>query len=479
MDLFEHLPEKIFRPLANKTARFNAALLLHLHDHVFSTIGETPARHVVLAEIADFMNRYEGSDLGELEDVEIDPSTERSFRREARGQAIRHYYRFYDLVQSGWFVELRDRYRKLVDLSPEGRLLLREFKRIATGDRRSYGGEVLKVLGQLNTAIDDPDGKSECISTAWSFAQDFAHHLRSMAATMRRLEEEILSQRELRRIFRSFFDEFVSQYLIADYKTLYTTNNPFRFHHEVIEKTQAIMGNSLLLSRLSQAYVSEGRAEDLQQAENIVLREVDEVYRIFDTIQQHLDIIQQTQFRIERRIHTIIRYMDRFESGSIERVTRAMRALGATSLDMSAEVPLEPMMLLSTPLLGGDVLAVPPQPRAPVERTRYRQPERDPAQDAYTRDKRLYLKRIALSSAQIQEFLDRHLAGRQVIRGGEIPIETVDDFIVFQRLRELPFLFSGMFSKDYGLRLLDEQAENEWLVFTDFELFRKNKDVAA
>ncbi len=195
MSLFDKIPEHIFRPLASTNHRFYAALLLHLYNHTFAAIGDTPRKADVITEIGDFMDGY-SRDNGPLTDdgIELSSQEMRRLQREAGSHDTERYRFFSYLVACGWLVEMRDRFRKLVDLTPEGRLLLGEFQKIIQGDTRSYGGAVLNVLGQLDAAINHPDDRSECVINAWSYARDFSHHLRTIAAQMRRVEEHVLAQ---------------------------------------------------------------------------------------------------------------------------------------------------------------------------------------------------------------------------------------------------------------------------------------------
>lgn len=476
MPLFDKIPEKIFRPLAAGNRRFYADLLLHLYDHTFAAIGDTPRKTDVIAEIGDFMDQY-SREHGPLvaEEVDLSPQEFRRLQREAEGQDTERYRTFNYLTDSGWLVEMRDRFRKLVDLAPEGRLLLREFQKIITGDTRSYGGAVLNVLGQLDAAVAHPDDRSECIFNAWAYARDFSHHLRTIAAQMRRVEEHVLAQEGLRALFCTFFDEFVSKMLIADYKTLKTKNNPFRFRHQIIERVGDIESDALLTSRLGHAYVREGRAGDIADAEARIRRELQDVYHVFDTIDRQLDVIGETQIRIERKIHTIVRYMDRHDGGAIDRATRAIRNLGATSLPLDAEVVMDPNILLLAPLLGGDILYTQRQSRREIERSRYREVPMDPALEAFRQAKLEYARRVAVSPQRVRDFLAKVLAGRDSILGSEIEVITVDDFIVFQRLRDVPFMFDGTVGQQYSVTPLGSRAANEWLDFPDFQIARVRK----
>lgn len=477
MALFDKIPEDIFRPLAASNRHFYAALLLHLYEHTFAAIGDTPRKIDVIAEIGDFMDQYKVVN-GPLAEDGFDLSSQelRSLQREAQGLDTERYRFFRYLIESGWLVEMRDRFRKLVDLTPEGRLLLREFQKIIQGDTRSYGGAVLNVLGQLDAAIAHPDDRSESVRNAWGFARDFSHHLRTIAAQMRRVEENVLQQQGLRALFRAFFDEFVSKMLITDYKTLKTKNNPFRFRHQIIERVQDTEADQLLMTRLAHAYLREGRADTAIQAEDTIRQELQDIYRVFDSLDRQLDVIGETQVRIERKIHTIVRYMDRHDGGAIDRASRAIRALAATNLPMDAEVGMEPHLLLLEPLLGGDVLYTQRQGKREIERARVREVPPDPAIEAFRMAKLEYARRVAVSPQRMRDFLARTLNGRDSITGSEIPVETVDDFVLFQRLRDVPFMFDAILGREFSVIPLGVRAENEWLDFPDFKIARVRKE---
>lgn len=478
MSLFDKLPDRIFRPLSAANRRFYAALLMHLYEHSFDSVGDTPRVTDLIGEIGDFIDRHTLSDAAF--DAESDEASAggvgdgvRSLAlREAKGQDARRYEAYHFLKESGWLIELRDRYRKLVDLSPEGRLLLRELHKIASGDTRSYGGVVLNVLGNLDQAMAHPDERSENIRNAWQFSRDFVQHLRTLSGRMRRVEDEILDQEGLRNFFRAFFADYISKYLITDYKTLYTKNNPFRFRGTILDRVRQIEGDALLMPRLAAGYVREGRAESEEAAEETIRRELAEVYRTFDNIDRHLEIIDETQSRIERRVHTVIRYMDRDDGGLLDRATQALRALGASALPPDGTVDTDAHLFRAERLLGEDALYQQRQPRREIARTRLSETLPDPAVVAFERAKEEYARRMAVTPQRVRVFLDRILDGRDRVLASEIAIDNVDDFVVFQRLRETDLMFDGLLAGRFRIERMAASAENEWLEFADFAICR-------
>lgn len=473
MSLFDKLPDKIFRPLAATNRRFYAALLLHLYENTFDTAGDTPRVSDLVAEIGDFIDRHTTPETAFDADADGEESGVRRLAlREAKGQDVRRYTAYHVLRDTGWLVELRDRYRKLADLSPEGRLLLRELQRIAVGDMRSYGGAVLNVLGNLEQAIQDPDNKSLNIRSAWTFSRDFLQHLRTLSVQMRRVEEEIVKHEELRGFFRAFFADFVTKHLITDFKSVRTQNNPFRFRTTIIERVRQIESDTLLMARLSESYVREGRCGSVQEAEAAIRRELADVHQTFSNIDRHLDVIDDTQHRIERRVQAVIRYMDRDDGGVLDRATQSLRALGSCALPLDAYVDTDAHVLRVGRPIGDDSLFRRRPPRPEIGRTRLREAPPDPAVVAFEKAKEEYSRRVTVTPQRLSAFIERALDGRSRVLASEIAVDNVDDFITFQRLREADVMFNGALSRRYRIERLDGTAENEWLEFPDFAVCR-------
>lgn len=484
MNIFDKIPDRIFSPLAAPNRRFYAALLMHLYKNTFGAIGATPRKTEVLTEIGDFIERYtsEHGDLQDDPDVKLTPARQRALQREAKahgGQDLRRYVAFTYLVDTGWLIEIRDRFRKLADLSPEGRMLLHEIERIANGDTRSYGGAVLNVLSNLSAAADYPDEQSMAVHNAWAFSKDFTQHLRTVSGQMRQIEDRILRHNDLRRLFKAFFEDFVTRYLIADYKTLFTKNNPFRFRHKILERVRQIEGDSLLLSRLADGYVREGRALNAQQAAEAIRDELEDVYRVFDSVDRQLDIITETQARIETRINTIVRYMDRHDGGIVDRVTQSIRALSVAPLDSRDDVLVNHRLVTYTRAVGGNDLYTPRPPKKPLDRTLVEKAPPDPAFERYQEEKARYAALVTVTPNRIKAFAEEVLADRASIKGSEIRILNIEDFVAFQRLREIQYVFDGYLSQRYRVTPLDAVAENDWLMFYDFILERAEQAQGA
>ena len=366
-------------------------MLEHLDGDLFSTVATVVSQRDAVASIAEYIDRKgRGVALEEDAGEPAIPATS----PEQRAQFV--YRR---LVSTGWLIEHRDRYRRLVDVDGNARLVLQLLIDIRQGRTRSYGGEVLQVLGMLEQARANPDERSEAIRNAARSARSFMHHLRSLSGSMRRVEQEIGQQTRIETLFQRFFEDFVAHHLIEDYKRLHTQSNPFRFRVRIVEQSEEMLGDMALLDRLGAGYAREGRASNVPTGSAIVSDELRQVVWVFDALDDHIDLIEETNRRVERRVRNTVRHMDRIMDADTEAIAAAMRALGAvTAAHVSAEAA--PLLPRTVPL-GPDHLFQNQRRRLPPERIPIRRNEPDPAFLAFQAALRDYRARITVNSSRM------------------------------------------------------------------------------
>lgn len=456
MPLFDVLPPDLFKPLAAPAKRLYSDLLLHIFHETFEPSAEAPRRADVLRAIEAFLaaREFEGE-----EDLPAG-------KPEERARAL------YDrLVETGWMVEHRDRYLRVVDLDPEAAGLLHLLSRIERGETRSYGGAVLEVLSGLEGAAAHPDERSEALRNALRGAEDFMGHMRTVAVSLRQAEERILRQPSLRAIFRQFFGDFVERHLIRDFKTLQTVDNPFRFRTAIIRQATEMIENRALLSTLGVAYGREGRVAPGRDGEEEIREELSRIVHVFEAAERHLDSINATVARIERRMVNAARHMDRIAGGSTSDLVEALRLVAARTEE--GEVAVAPVLLPRILPLGPPHVPAPRRDKPPVASVPLRDLPPDPAAVLYARAKDEYVRRTRVTAPVLSAYVERVLAGRSEVRARDVTLSSVDDFVAFQRLRELPSIFGGLLSKRYEIEFLEDRCANRWIACQDFVIRRR------
>ena len=468
-EIFGRLPADVFNLFTGSNRYFFADLLEYLDAEVFGLSGGIQGKTDVIAAIGEFIDRqYRELDLSS----EPDEGPGQSVRERREGDP-RKYTAFHRLLATGWLVVHRDRYRPIVDFDPDARLLLQALLDIKNERVRSYGGEVLKIKALLDSAINDPHEQSENIRNAARSAAGFLSHLRTVVGRMRKIEETLIEQTSVRDILSVYFDEKITEQVISDYKRLNTRENPFRFRMEILNRAQEALSDTTLLEPWRDAWVREGHAGDAEQAERLITKDLQDIVRVFEALDDHIRLIQDTQGRIERRIRNAVRFMDQIEESNTARLAEAIRKLGASGLADDAPVSVRTRFLDSDPPLGPRHLYQKAQRTPPPKRTPIEPKVEDAVVQAYEDALEAFQLRVHMTSQKLNGFAEQALGGRQEIKGSEIDPYTLDDFFAFERLSEINLIFDELLAGRYEVQFTGDWAENAWLQFPDFILRRR------
>jgi hypothetical protein len=461
--LFGGLPPDLFRVFCGETRWLYADLLEYIDREVCGEVPGIVSRHEMVAAIREFLDRQGRA-------VQIEDKAGQLLTGVDR--ALAAYRR---LIETGWLTEFRDRYRRAVDMDANARLVLGLLLEIKAGRTRSYGGEVLQVLLQLEGADKDPENRSEAIHNAARSAKSFMHHLRSISSAVRNIEEELVGQTDMRSLFHKFFCDFVERFLISDFKRLKSSTNPFRFRRKIIDTAEAILGNEMRMTTLSEAYIREGRGERIEDAYNLIAQELRLVINVFERIGDYLDMIEATNQRLERRIENTLRFMDCIAEARTERIVEAIGKLGSLPGGHSVEIGIPINPLAHEPVIGREDLYQYKRSKEPVKPRKIRRPSPDPAFLAYRSALDAYRARTTITAAKMTAYVEGALRDRGEARAAELPLTSLDHLFVFERLRNLPQLEDGALAGRYRIELLGGTFENEWISCPNFLVRRLRK----
>jgi hypothetical protein len=464
--LFGHLPLDLFRLLSGPSTRlFYADLLEHLEAEVFAWSAAVVPQAEVLNAVKEFVDR-QGRGV---------PIEEEAGVADSGAQDGRAYLAYRRLVDTGWLVEHRDRYRRVVDFDGHARTVLQFLLDIKAGRTRSYGGEVLQILAALESARNDAQSKSENIRNAARSSRSFMNHLRSVASAMRAVEREIAATSGVSSLFRRFFEDFVAEHLVEDYKRLHTQSNPLRFRMQISEVCEQILGDALRMDELAIGYVKEGRAPDKMAARQTIEGEIGIVLKAFSTLDEHLALIQGINRRIEMRVRNTVRHMDRIAEADTDGPVAAMRALAGVR---ATSVPVGPLPIIrDSALIGPAQLYQNARKRIPAERKPIRRPVPDPAFLLFQDELAKYRERMLVTPDRIRAYLVRALVGRTVARAADLPLNGLDDFIVFERLPMMGGLGDDDLAREFSVVTDPTMTfSNPWISCPDFTVRRRTAE---
>ncbi|WP_027859631.1 Wadjet anti-phage system protein JetA family protein [Marinobacterium jannaschii] len=429
--LFNKLPDDLFLPLAGKNRQVYQAVLQAVADVFFDEdlIDPFVPKDLVRSTIEDAVVRH---GIRRWEPEEGDGEEGREPPRSSAEYASRIYRR---LVATGWLEEEQKIYRTYVLLSPSISFLLRSLVSIARLEKRSYGGAVLNVLSSLEAAINDPAGRGITLAEASQTASDFSAHLTDMMLGLRELKINLSQTNNPQEIVRNFFERFVEHILVSDYKTLKTNNNPFRFRRQILALLRDLQFDTVKVDLLTKHYQQQFDSE-YHDAEAMVHQHINRIIRIFESVDQRLNTIDDFRYRLEKRVADTVRYMDKTTPGMAARLSRVITQISRKQEELYPKIDtLDEVGFLS-----------PGSVRAPVRRRVETQPRVitqatiDPKVLELRRLFKEHKERREVSADKIELYLERHLAGRDSLAATEFTIESVEDYICFSYVRHLKSL---------------------------------------
>ena len=455
--MFGQVPADLFRVFARRSKHFFADLLAHMAEDLFGHAGEIATRRAVLDAIREHIDRVGRSAVADELAAEgaSGPTHDAAYNR---------------LVQTGWLVEYRDRYRRVVDFDPSARLLLQALLDIRDGRVRSYGGAVLNVLTLLESVAREPGEKALNVREAAIAARGFMNHLRTVASTMRRVEDMIMAQPTTAALVRSFVVDFIEATVVQDYRNLHTRESPFRFRSKILDTAEALLGDDAVLASIADGWVRGGIARDAPAAVPTVVADLRETMAVFAAIDDHVQDIETTTFRIERRMTNVVRFSDRMATIGTDRILGAVAALGAAGLSDEDEVGASPRLLQAGPQIFAQHLYLPPKARrAPDERLAEVRPP-DPAIILYLEAVDAFDARVSVTPERLEAFVEAALGEADEVRGADLPVATLDDFLLFERLHE-----TGLHPLAARYEFQEESAAlaTDWVERRDFTIRRR------
>lgn len=464
--LFNKLPEDLFVPLSGKNRHIYQRVLIELADLFFDEDLIEPfiAKDLVRSTIENTVVRI-GLRVWERE--EDDTAEDYQPPRSTAEYANSIYRR---LVATGWLEEEQQIYKSYVLMAPANSYLLRSLVSIHKMEKRSYGGAVLNVLSSLEAAIEDPEGRGITLQEAAQSASEFSAHLTDMLLGLRELKIILTNTSSPQEIVRQFFDTFVEQILVSDYKTLKTKNNPFRFRRQILSMLRDLQFDTLKLDKLIHHYQLQFENEFID-AEAMVHTHINRIIRVFESVDKRLDSIDDFRYKLEKRVADTIRYMDKTSPGMASRLSRLINTVSkdTTLLD---KYPLN--YLENVGFLSPSSIRSPIKRRIQVAPRVIHQQIIDPKVIELRELFKQYKARREVRVDRIENYLKRHFANNSSVKADQFEISSIEDYICFSYIRHLASLGKQAKATNdkYNIEFKEEYIEvDDMVICRDFTIY--------
>ena len=462
MKLFGYLPESLFQPLSGPKKHVYARLMMRLYERVYSArILETPLKEEVLKQIEIGLSE---SGIGSTDQLAEDETGDQT-----SSQA--HYLAYHRLRDTGWLTEETEKWRIYVDMNPDAFMVLGAITDFGNS-RVRVAGAVVDVKNNLEAAFREPETMAQGLANAYDTSQRFARSMRRILAGMREIEERILGNPNAASILRTFFHDFVDGLLIADYKQLKTSNNPYRHRRSIASLAGDMLADVERVGKIARAYMEQGvlaAGATIATAEERVIAELEKIRSVFEDVGPFMDKIEDFRDRLERRIRTTVHYMDIMGEGSVERIARLIESLSALG-DADVEVRLRsPDVGLPITSLA---LYTPPPPRAPPERTRFKLPKQDRYLRAYAQATTEFDRMVRVTDQKLLEFVRGQMQGRDQVSSVEIEIESIPDLFAYRALPNMVAIGRSVRLGEFMIALEEGRTTNDWIDVNAFRIER-------
>jgi hypothetical protein len=466
--LFGYLPETLFQPLAGPKKHVYARLLLRLYERLFAArVLETPTKDEVLRHIASALPEAGVNTSDQLQEDGVDDDT----------QPYAHYVAYNRLRNTGWLVEEQEKWDVLVDMHPDAFMLFGAIADFANS-RVRVAGAVVEVKSNLEVAAKEPESMAQGLANACETAVRFARSMRRILLGMRDIEDKILGNPDAGSILRTFFRDFVNGLLIADYKQLKTSNNPYRYRRQISALASELLHDTDRRAKLARAYIDQGvvpSGSSLAIAEGRIVVELEKIRQVFEDVGPFMDRIEDFRDRLERRVRTTVHYMDVMGEGSAERLARVIERLAAIG---GADIELR----LRSPDVGFPIseraLYTPPPPRSMPEKTRFKMPKRDPYLKAYVAATTAFDSMVRVTPARMTAFINAKIGDRGELHSSEIKIETIEELLAFRSLRAALGSAASAEIGSYRVVVENGRTDNEWINLPSFRIERAASEAA-
>ncbi|MEN8220181.1 MAG: Wadjet anti-phage system protein JetA family protein [Pseudomonadota bacterium] len=429
--LFEKLPETIFQPLCGPNRLIYQNVLIALGKNIFfdeESADIFPEKEKIRREIEETLARQDALKWSQEEnDDDILPSTRSEY-------ANRIYHR---LVQAGWLEEETEGYNTHLIMTQPVSYLLRSLNNISQLQKEHYGGTVLSILNNIEAALQNPKERGISLQEAFRTARSFSNHLTDMSHGLRDLQKQIVATKEPKVILARFFEEFVAHILVADYKTLKTQNNPFRFRHKILDILQALKFNPEKTRALISSYQKQLNIDE-SQARRIVDEHISSIFNIFESVDQKLEKIDDFRFRLEKRVADTVRYMEITSPGVESRITKILEQIKQFTGELNT-IPVLKTLARPKPI-SSKSLKSPLKRRKPPERRVIQTKPVNPAILALREQIKAYESKRRITPQYVKDYIERQLGKRHALQAQEFHIESVQDYFAFTQIPRLPYL---------------------------------------
>jgi len=462
---FAKVSDRIFLPLTGKSARQNWSIIQSIFDDFYSGDFVRADPGVPKSDVIESIERS----IRDMPDYEL--TEEDGTPVESRALSGR-IYRY--LLDTGWLSVERENYVDMVYMEPSVSQLVGALADLANARPSHFGGKVLAIYNTVKSAHADPGEQAPALhQVCHDDARKFSRSLNSIVVRIRDINKRVRGVAKPGEILRTFFDDFVSGIMVADYKKLKTENHPFRFRHDILRLADQMQRDPEKREMFILGYAVSMSLEQ-EEAEQMFDEDMNALTTVFSNVDTQLDRIDDIKYKLENRVNNLIRYMGKSSDSTAMDIESLIKSLGHIPDDGSVLMPV----VAGEPASNARLT----KPRGRVDRTPsrpLRNKEPDPRMAKAIKLARAARERRHITPEKLSAYIDRHMLDQSQITSDAMTISSIEDYCALTMLSHLsvnpPAGLGkwGAFGRKYKLdRTLGEITSNDYIEMTTVRVVR-------
>jgi hypothetical protein len=270
--------------------------------------------------------------------------------------------------------------------------------------------------------------------------------------------------------------DFVDKILIADYKTLQSSNNPFRYRSKIIDALYALNYADETKEQLRRVYVDQIQIT-MPEAIKKVDHDIHYILEQFGKIDNRLRQVDKFRAQLENRVAETVRYVDKTLPGIKHRLAGVLSAMGekiTSAPDWYENSEVAQCKLQFTQMMSPASAWRPSKQRTAIEPEVFHEKKISQQAQQVISEMRLYQQRRKIDPLKIGEYIEKHMGERTTIDAADFTITSVEDYVAFCHIPWLRYLKGGAsVAARYTITTSDEQVKNEMVITRDFSIKRK------
>ena len=422
---WKNINNDLFKPLASINSKIYSISLFALYRYLVveqTEIGEcTPVKAKQI--IRNSLLEHEQEAHLQEEDEEL-----RVF--DEPDDAARIYRR---LKECGWLREMDgEGYRRETFMPSIAASIISALENISQGPIAKLGSTCQGIYSAIRTVKSNPQSGLSSIEFAADCAHRFYKELLSMAANCQEIAYTMREQQMGKKLFETFFEDFLKKILLEDYSKLNLTTHPYRYRAVTISEIFDIQQNKSVWQALVEKHHQEHQTRSqLESAEKLktVLNDIVQILENIDTTLKRIDHYRRT---MTKRTREAMQYALTVVPGLGKRLDNLID--GVAKLPKNSTIPSNQ---LTEFFIADPRLYQPRAIQAPNEPTQVHKQLPKIEDIARSRAVDAYIKRRAPSPRRILHLIEKALGNKIRITTDEIEVNCLDDLIAFLQMRDL------------------------------------------